>query len=196
MAMSSTHCTPSPVRRRCASPGDLSPVGRGRRRRRRVRALRRRRASAAERNVAPWPSPADAATIPASTTGQALSTRCRRWCWRSCSCCRCFWVVQFFLVAGGHRQGQGAGAAQRQAGATENDLLSLEKLGKLGLDDQLSQLRAGLASAEAERDRVKGLYDGLAGAGNDAAGRATELNKALELRKAAGRPARWRRSRC
>src|SRR6195952_2490716 len=55
--------------------------------------------------------------------------------------------------------------------------LSLEKLTGLTLNDQLSQMRAGLASAEAERDRVKGLYDGLAGAGSDAAGRATELNK-------------------
>jgi chemotaxis protein MotB len=61
--------------------------------------------------------------------------------------------------------------------------LSLEKLGKLSLDDQLSQMRAGLASAEAERDRVKGLYDGLAGAGNEAAGRANELNKALDSEK-------------
>ena len=65
-----------------------------------------------------------------------------------------------------------------------NDLLSLEKLGKLSLDDEVSQLRAGLASAEAERDRVKGLYEGLAGAGNDAAGRANELNKALDSEKA------------
>jgi chemotaxis protein MotB len=40
-----------------------------------------------------------------------------------------------------------------------------------------------LASAEAERDRVKGLYEGLAGAGNDAAGRTTELNKALDSEK-------------
>jgi chemotaxis protein MotB len=62
-------------------------------------------------------------------------------------------------------------------------LLSLEKLGKLNLDDQISQLRAGLASAEAERNRVKGLYEGLAGAGNDAAGRAAELNKALDSEK-------------
>ena len=61
--------------------------------------------------------------------------------------------------------------------------MSLEKLGKLNLDDQLSQLRAGLSSAEAERDRVKGLYDGLAGAGSDAAGRASELNKALDSEK-------------
>src|ERR1700712_2471652 len=61
--------------------------------------------------------------------------------------------------------------------------LSLEKLTGLTLNDQLSQMRAGLASAEAERDRVKGLYDGLAGAGSDAAGRATELNKGLNSEK-------------
>src|SRR5271169_1547209 len=65
-----------------------------------------------------------------------------------------------------------------------NDLLSLQKLGELNLNDQLSQLRAGLASAEAERDRVKGLYEGLAGAGNDAASRADQLNKALDSEKA------------
>src|SRR5579864_937468 len=59
----------------------------------------------------------------------------------------------------------------------------MEKLGKINLQDQLSQVRAGLAAAEAERDRVKGLYEGLAGAGNDAASRAGELNKALESEK-------------
>src|SRR6267154_1071508 len=61
-----------------------------------------------------------------------------------------------------------------------NDLLSLEKLGKLNLDDQLSQLRAGLASAESERDRIKGLYEGLAGAG-DAQGRAADLGQRLNV---------------
>jgi chemotaxis protein MotB len=65
-----------------------------------------------------------------------------------------------------------------------NDLLSLEKLGKLTLDDEIAQLRAGLASAEGERDRIKGLYEGLAGAGSDAQGRANELNRALESEKA------------
>src|SRR5205807_6097864 len=64
-----------------------------------------------------------------------------------------------------------------------NDMLSLEKLGKINLEDQPSQVRAGLSSAETERDRVKGLYESLAGAGNDAAGKATELNKALESEK-------------
>src|SRR5262249_46690975 len=43
--------------------------------------------------------------------------------------------------------------------------------------------KAGLASAETERDRVKGLYEGLVAAGSDAAGRTTELGKALESEK-------------
>src|SRR3984885_12689308 len=93
-----------------------------------------------------------------------------------------FLVVQFFLsqeVTGKDKALEALNAKLAQL----NDLLSLEKLGKLNLDDQLSQMRAGLASAEAERDRVKGLYEGLAGAGSDAAGRATELNKALDSEK-------------
>src|ERR1700759_3187598 len=93
-----------------------------------------------------------------------------------------FLVVQFFLsqeVTGKDKALEELNAKLAQL----NDLLSLEKLGKLNLDEQLSQMRAGLASAESERDRVKGLYDGLAGAGSDAAGRATELNKALDSEK-------------
>src|SRR6266496_4349681 len=85
-----------------------------------------------------------------------------------------FLVVQFFLsqeVTGKDKALQQLNAKIAQL----NDLLSLEKLGKLNLDDQLSQARAGLASAEGERDRMKGLYDGLAGA--------DELNKALESEK-------------
>src|SRR5215213_8286818 len=93
-----------------------------------------------------------------------------------------FLVVQFFLSQ--EVTGKDKALEQLSAKIAQlNDLLSLEKLGKLNLDDQLSQLRAGLASAEAERDRVKGLYDGLAGAGSDAAGRASELNKALDSEK-------------
>lgn len=93
-----------------------------------------------------------------------------------------FLVVQFFLS----QEITGKDKAMEQLNAKIaqlNELLSLEKLGKLTLDDQVSQLRAGLVSAEAERDRIKGLYDGLAGAGNDAAGRTTELNKALDSEK-------------
>ena len=93
-----------------------------------------------------------------------------------------FLVVQFFLsqeVTGKDKALEQLNAKLAQL----SEMLSLEKLGKLNLDDQLSQLRAGLASAESERDRVKGLYDGLAGAGSDAAGRASELNKALDSEK-------------
>jgi chemotaxis protein MotB len=93
-----------------------------------------------------------------------------------------FLVVQFFLsqeVTGKDKALEQLNAKLAQL----NDLLSLEKLTGLTLNDQLSQMRAGLASAEAERDRVKGLYDGLAGAGSDAAGRAGELNKALDSEK-------------
>ena len=91
-------------------------------------------------------------------------------------------------VAGSHRQDKALEQLNAKI-AQLNDLLSLEKLGKLNLDDQISQLRAGLASAEGERDRIKGLYDGLAGAGSDAQGRANELNKALDSERAARRRA-------
>src|SRR5215467_10480558 len=93
-----------------------------------------------------------------------------------------FLVVQFFLsqeVTGKDKALEELNAKIAQL----SDMLSLEKLGKISLDDQVAQLTAGLASAESERDRVKGLYEGLASAGNDAAGRTAELNKALESEK-------------
>src|SRR5215471_21302858 len=80
-----------------------------------------------------------------------------------------FLVVQFFLsqeVTGKDKALEELNAKIAQL----SDMLSLEKLGKISLDDQVAQLKAGLASVQAERDRVKGLYEGLAGAGSDAAG--------------------------
>jgi chemotaxis protein MotB len=93
-----------------------------------------------------------------------------------------FLVVQFYLsqeVSGKDKALELLNAKIAQL----NELLSLEKVAHLDLTDQLAQTRAGLATAEAERDRAKGLYEGLAGAGNDAAGRANELNKALDSEK-------------
>jgi chemotaxis protein MotB len=93
-----------------------------------------------------------------------------------------FLVVQFFLSQ--EVTGKDKALEQLNAKIAQlNEMLSLEKLDKLNLGEQLSQVRAGLSSAEAERDRIKGLYNGLAGAGNDAAGRAGELNKALDSEK-------------
>src|SRR5579871_4337252 len=78
-----------------------------------------------------------------------------------------FLVVQFFLSQ--EITGKDNALAQLNAQIAQlNDLLSLEKINSAGLDDQLSQVRASLATAEGERDRVQGLYDGLAGAGKDA----------------------------
>jgi chemotaxis protein MotB len=63
------------------------------------------------------------------------------------------------------------------------ELLGLEKSGKAGLEDQLAQLRATLAVAESERDRLKGAADS-AGAGAAAAqGKVSELAGQLEGEK-------------
>ena len=90
-----------------------------------------------------------------------------------------FTVVQFFLSQQVTSKDKLLDQLNAQI-AQLNDLLSMEKLGKLSLDDQLAQMRAGLSAAEGERDRLKGLYDGLVSAGSDSAGQNTELSKALE----------------
>src|SRR5271156_6832982 len=88
-----------------------------------------------------------------------------------------FLVVQFFLSQ--EVTGKDKALEKLNAKIAElNDRLSLEKLVTIIAEDQISQMRAGLVAAEGERDRVKGLYEGLAGAGGDAASRTGELNKA------------------
>jgi chemotaxis protein MotB len=93
-----------------------------------------------------------------------------------------FTVVQFFLSQQVTSKDKLLDQLNAQINQL-NELLSMEKLGKLNLEDQLSQMRAGLSTAETERDRVKGLYEGLLGAGSDAAGRNAELGKALDSEK-------------
>jgi hypothetical protein len=104
-----------------------------------------------------------------------------------------FLVVQFFLsqeVTGKDKALERLNAQIAQL----NDLLSLEKLGKLNLDDQLSQMRAGLASAEAERDRVKGSM--TASRVPVRARRAAPPNSARRwIPKNRFPPAPWRRSK-
>ena len=73
-----------------------------------------------------------------------------------------FLVVQFYLsqeVSGKDKALELLNAKIAQL----NELLSLEKVTQLNLSDELGQSRAGLAAAEAERDRAKSLYEGLAG---------------------------------
>jgi chemotaxis protein MotB len=93
-----------------------------------------------------------------------------------------FLVVQFFLsqeITGKDNALQRLNAQIAQL----NELLAMEKLSNLGLDDQLLQMRAGLSAAEAERDRVKGLYDGISSAGKDASAISGEMSKALDSEK-------------
>ena len=63
------------------------------------------------------------------------------------------------------------------------ELLSMEKSGKLSLEEQLAQLRTSLAGAETERDRFKGLYDGIGLGASQAQGKVNELTGALDAEK-------------
>ena len=93
-----------------------------------------------------------------------------------------FVVVQFYLqqeVAGKDTALNRLNAQIAQL----TELLSMEKSGKTDLEDQLSQLRATLATAENERDRLKTAAEN-AGAGAAAAqGKVSELTGQLEGEK-------------
>ncbi len=80
--------------------------------------------------------------------------------------------------AGSHRQRHRAEPPDR-ADRSLTELLSLEKSGKMSLEEQLAQLRSSLTAAEGERDRFKGLYDG-AGAARPTR-RARSRNSAAQL---------------
>src|SRR5262249_39079112 len=63
------------------------------------------------------------------------------------------------------------------------ELLSLEKTGKLGVEEQIASLRSSLAVAEVERERFKGLYEGVGSGAADAQSKATELSTQLDAEK-------------
>jgi len=63
------------------------------------------------------------------------------------------------------------------------ELLSLEKTGKVSLEDELAQLRASLTNVETDRDRLKGLYEGLSSGAATARGRAGELATELDSQR-------------
>jgi chemotaxis protein MotB len=89
-----------------------------------------------------------------------------------------FVLVQFYLT----QEVTGKDTALNRLNAQIaqlTELLSLEKTGKLGLEEQLAMLRSSLTAAESERDRIKGLYDGV---GGDAQGKA-ELSGQLDAEK-------------
>jgi chemotaxis protein MotB len=93
-----------------------------------------------------------------------------------------FVVVQFYLQQ--EVQGKDTALQRLNAQIAElTNLLSLEKSGKVDLQDQLAQLRATLTTAESERDKLKGLADS-AGAGSAAAqSKIGTLSGALDTQK-------------
>jgi chemotaxis protein MotB len=93
-----------------------------------------------------------------------------------------FVVVQFYLT----QEVTGKDTALNRLNAQIaqlTELLSLEKTGKVNIEEQLASLRSSLVSAEGERDRYKGLYDGIGTGAADAQGKAAELAGQLDVEK-------------
>src|SRR6202011_1224938 len=71
-----------------------------------------------------------------------------------------FVVVQFYLSQ--EVTGKDTALARLNAQIAQlTELLAMEKTGKASLEETIAGLRASIASVEGERDRFKGLYEGL-----------------------------------
>src|SRR5258708_371788 len=82
-----------------------------------------------------------------------------------------FVVVQFYLTQ--EMSGKDTALTRLNAQIEQlTELLSLEKSGKVSVEEELAQLRSNLSATEGERDRYKGLFEGAAGA-SDAKGKVT-----------------------
>src|SRR6187200_2716254 len=93
-----------------------------------------------------------------------------------------FVVVQFYLTQ--EVTGKDTALSRLNAQIMQlTELLSMEKTGKVTIEEQLSQLRANLAITEGERDRFRGLYEGAGSGAGDAKTRAAELNVQLDVEK-------------
>jgi chemotaxis protein MotB len=93
-----------------------------------------------------------------------------------------FVVVQFYLTQ--EVTGKDTALSRLNAQIAQlTELLSMEKSGKMSLEEQLAQLRSSLAGAESERDRYKGLYDGIGTGAAQAQGKVTELTGQLDAEK-------------
>jgi chemotaxis protein MotB len=93
-----------------------------------------------------------------------------------------FVVVQFYLTQ--EVTGKDTALSRLNAQIMQlTELLSMEKTGKISLEEQLAQLRASLATAEGERDRFRGLYEGIGSGASDAQTKAAELGTQLDAEK-------------
>ncbi len=93
-----------------------------------------------------------------------------------------FMVAQFFLSQ--EVAGKDTALARLNAQISRlSDLLSLERTGKLSLEEEIAQLHASLSAAEGERDRLRGAAESQnAGPGP---GQVNALNTQIDLQKAA-----------
>jgi len=93
-----------------------------------------------------------------------------------------FVVVQFYLTQ--EVTGKDTALSRLNAQIMQlTELLSLEKTGKVSLEEQLAQLRASLSVAEGDRDRFRGLYEGVGSGASDAQSKATQLAGQLDTEK-------------
>src|SRR6187200_1121354 len=93
-----------------------------------------------------------------------------------------FVVVQFYLTQ--EVTGKDTALSRLTAQIAQlTELLSLEKTGKMSLEEQLASLRSSLSGAENERDRYKGLYEGVGSGAADAQGKVNELSGQLDSEK-------------
>jgi chemotaxis protein MotB len=93
-----------------------------------------------------------------------------------------FVVVQFYL----QQEVQGKDTALQHLNgqiALLSKLLSMEKAGKADLENQLGGLQASLATAQIDRDRYKGLYEGAAAAQMTAQNKLNQISGQLESEK-------------
>jgi chemotaxis protein MotB len=93
-----------------------------------------------------------------------------------------FVVVQFYLTQ--EVTGKDTALSRLNAQIMQlTELLSMEKTGKIGLEEQLAQMRASLTLTEGERDRFRSLYEGVGSGAGDAQTRANELTTQLDAEK-------------
>jgi chemotaxis protein MotB len=93
-----------------------------------------------------------------------------------------FAVVQFYLSQ--EVSGKDAALSRLNAQIAQlTELLSLEKTGNANLEDTIASLRANLSAIEAERDRLKGLYEGVVTGTTSAQNQVTALTGQLDAEK-------------
>jgi len=93
-----------------------------------------------------------------------------------------FMVVQFYLTQ--EVTGKDTVLARLNAQLAQlTELLSLEKTGKLSLEEEIAQMRSSLVAIETERDRYRSLYEGVGAGAADAQGKAAELTGQLDAER-------------